>query len=103
MADFNVYETIASIRPHPAMHIGYHSLTRLQSFLDGCFYMAEKYAIRLCEHPDFHGFHDWTAERFGWKESTAGWCNIILQESNGDEAKALDSFFRLVEEYRRGI
>ena len=41
------------------------------------------------------------AKRFGWYESTAGWCHIIVQECGGDECKALDRFFELVEEYRQ--
>jgi hypothetical protein len=101
MKRFDVYATLARVRPRPAMYIGSHSLTRLRAFLDGCFYMAHEYAIECCEQPDFGGLHDWVAKRFGWYESTAGWCNIIVQECGGDEGKALDRFFELVEEYRQ--
>ena len=101
MRQFDVYETIALIRPRPAMYIGSNSLVRLRAFLDGCFYMADEFGIECCERPDFGGLHDWVARRFGWYESTAGWCNIIVQECSGDEGKALDRFFELVEEYRR--
>jgi len=101
MGRFDVYETIAQIRPRPALYIGFHSLVLLRAFLDGCFHMAGEHGIERCERPDFSGLHDWVAERFGWSESTAGWCNIIVQECGGDEARALDRFFELVEEYRR--
>jgi hypothetical protein len=45
------------------------------------------------ERPDFGRFHDWVAERFGWHESTAGWCNIIVEECGGNHGEALDRFF----------
>jgi hypothetical protein len=62
--------------------------------------MACQFGIECGERPDFGGLHDWIAERFGWPSSAAGWCNIILQECAGDDSKALDSFFALVEDYR---
>jgi hypothetical protein len=98
---FDVYETIALIRPRPAMYIGEHSLPCLCSFLYGCLYLAYQQAIETNEHPEFQGFHDWIAARFGWSESTSGWCNIIIQECGGDQRKAMDRFFDLVEEYQR--
>jgi hypothetical protein len=65
--------------------------------------MAHENGIERCEHPDFHGLHDWVAKRFGWDESTTGWCNIILKESGADDAKALDMFFERVDEYCHNI
>ena len=101
MSRFDVYETIALIRARPAMYIGSHSLIRLRAFLDGCFFLAQQHGIECGERPDFGGLHDWVAKRNGWYESTAGWCNIILQQCGGDDANALDRFFELVEEYRK--
>ena len=101
MEAFNVYDTIALIRTRPGMYLGDHSLVRLRAFLDGCFYMAERFDLGRGDGPDFGGLHDWVAKKYGWFESTAGWCDIILQECSGDESKALDQFFNLVEEYRR--
>lgn len=99
MGRFDVYETIALIRPRPALYIGYHSLVRMSAFVDGCFHMAKEYGIECCEEPKLSGLHDWVAKRFGWHESTAGWRNIIFQESGEDDSKALDMFFELVEEF----
>jgi hypothetical protein len=81
------------------MYVGSHSLVRVHSFLYGCLFMTREYGIECCERPSFGAFHDWVAKRFGWYESTAGWCNIIVQECGGDESKALDRFFELVDEY----
>src|SRR5437764_1496231 len=98
---FNVYETIALIRQRPALYLGECSLVRLRAFLDGCLFVVQEFGIEDDTQPAFGGFHDWVARRFGWRESTAGWCNIILQQCGGDDRKALDLFFDLVEEYRR--
>jgi hypothetical protein len=87
---------VSGIRLRPAMYIGVLSLVRLRSFPDGCFYMARKYGIGCRERPDFGGFHDWFARRFGWNESMVGWCTIIVQECGGNEDKALDCFFVLI-------
>jgi hypothetical protein len=100
MERFDVYQTISLIRARPAMYLGMHSLVRLRAFLDGCFFLACQHGIECGTRPDFGGLHDWIAKRFGWYESTAGWCNIILHECGGDDSKALDSFFEVVEEYR---
>jgi hypothetical protein len=62
--------------------------------------MAHELGMEPCDQPDFGGFHDWVAARFGWRESTAGWCNIIRQECGGDDRKALESIFELIDEYR---
>jgi hypothetical protein len=101
MKKFDVYETISLIRQRPALYIGSHSLIRLRAFLNGCFYLAREQDIHCSESPDFGGLHDWLAKRFGWYESTAGWCNIILQECGDDDSKALDLFFELIEEFRK--
>ena len=101
MGRFDVYQTLSLIRTRPAMYLGTHSLVRLRAFLDGCFFLAGQQGIECGAQPDFGGLHDWVAKRFGWYESTAGWCSIILQECGGDDSKALDCFFELVEEYRQ--
>jgi len=98
---FDIYDTLALIRPRPANYIGACSLFRLYMFLQGCFHVADPHGIEDCGRPDFGGFSDWVAKRFHWKESTAGWYNIILKECGGDEGKALDRFFELIDEYRR--
>jgi hypothetical protein len=98
---YSIYELLAKIRARPAVHLGVWSLVRLQAFLHGYSFMASELGIEPCDQSNFGGFHDWVAARFGWPESTAGWCNIILQECGGDDRKALESFFVLIDEYRK--
>jgi hypothetical protein len=97
---FDVYEVIDRIRRYPAMYLGQTSLIRLKAFLDGCFWVATEHALPTDDCPPFGELYDWVARRYGWYESTAGWCNIILQECGGDDAKALGRFFELIDEYR---
>jgi hypothetical protein len=98
---YSIYDLLAKIRVRPAIYLGEWSLTRLRAFIDGYCYMAYERGIEPGDQPNFDGFHDWVAAKFGWRESTAGWCNIILQESNGDDRVALKSFFELIDEYRK--
>jgi hypothetical protein len=100
-AAWTLYSLLDQVRQRPAMYIGQPSLTRLHIFLEGYGFALFKHQIKIAvESPPFDGFHDWTARRFGWRESTAGWCNIILQETGNDESAALDRFFQLLDEFR---
>jgi len=98
---YSIYDLLAKIRARPAMYLGECSLIRLRAFVDGYSFMANELGIEPRDQPNFSGFHDWVAAKFGWRESTAGWCNIILQECGGDDRKALESFFELIDEYRK--
>lgn len=50
--------------------------------------------------PPFWYFHEWAMHTYSWGESTAGWCNIILEENNHDEEKSLLVFFDMIDEFR---
>ena len=97
----DVYEFFDKIKERPAKYVGKKSLTRIQMFFYGyC------YALDL-QHIEFKGekfksysFHDWIAEKLGWRESTSGWLNMILDKANGDEEKAVDLFYELLDEFK---
>jgi hypothetical protein len=92
------YELLDAIRKRPAFYIDDDkSIKRLRSFLVG-------YDVGLAQHsvpsPDeFVGFNDWIASQFGYSNSTAGWCNMILDKAGSDE-KAFDLFFELLDKFR---
>ncbi len=98
----SIYDILGTIRRHPQMFLGERSISRLDSFLVGykCGLGSLGFTFRA-ERPDFHLFHDWTARRLGFSSSTTGWRSMILQKSAGEE-DALDQFFSLVDEFRRG-
>ena len=98
----NIYDLFDAIQPRPAMFFGKKSIINLKAFIDGLFF-AEKYFDFDFDWKSFYSeddFHDYTAKYFGWRESTAGWANIILEESQNDEEKAVDVFYALLEEFK---
>ncbi|MEH2296042.1 hypothetical protein [Nostoc sp.] len=97
----NIYELLEMMRPRPGMYLGQRSLTALRGFIDGYDLASWESGILLEEEtPPFRQFHDWIARYYKWNESTAGWKNIILREV-GDEAKACDVFFELIELFKQ--
>jgi hypothetical protein len=98
---YSIYDLLTKIRVRPAMYLGEWSMIRLQAFINSYTFMAQERGMEPGDQPDFRRFHDWVAAKFGWRESTAGWCTIILQESGGDDRRALEFFFELIDEYRK--
>ena len=47
-------------------------------------------------------FHDWVAYRTHYRESTSGWCNMIVSTTESEE-EAFDRFFELLEEHSRRV
>lgn len=73
----------------------------MQPYLYGYLHAVEDSADDQPEtNPPFSRFNAWVAAKFDWYEPTAGWCRIILKESGGDDAAALDRFFNLVDEFQ---
>ncbi|RZK32125.1 MAG: hypothetical protein EOO63_02285 [Hymenobacter sp.] len=96
-----IYELLTEIKPRPAMWFGVAAIGRLDAFLHGFWYAHENYLVPAFEMPPFELLHDWTATRFNQGYSTAGWCNILINECQGDEVAALQLFFTLLEEFKR--
>lgn len=91
---------IEAIRLHPGMYFGSKSLTAFYHFLTGfqmgcCSYQVAEDRLGL-EIPS--DFHDWVAYRTHFRESTLGWCNMIVATTESEEA-AFDRFFELLEEH----
>jgi hypothetical protein len=90
--------TSESFRNKTEMYIGEKRISSLKSFFDGIYYSFEIHNIE--EENIFKGFNEWTAKYFNWKESTAGWKNIILKECENDEKKAVDKFFEIYDKFK---
>jgi hypothetical protein len=92
--------SIESIRQRPGMYFGSKSLTALYHFLGG--YQAACFIHQITD--DRLGleipsdFNDWVAYRTCFRESTPGWCNMIVTTSQSEE-EAFDRFFVLLEEH----
>lgn len=97
------FEVIDKIRNRPGMYFGKTSISRLRAFLDGCFYvLTEMGAYEKILSPErplpFWFFHEFTAKKLGYSESTAGWANMIIAKY-GDDKAAFDEFLKLYDEF----
>jgi hypothetical protein len=84
------------------MYVEERKLSFLKAFMNGYFYAMDATDIIVQNSdPPFELFQDWVAQHFGWRESTAGWKNIILAECGQDEGKAVDLFLELYDAFKK--
>jgi hypothetical protein len=85
-------------RTHIKMYMLSKKIHTLATYIEGA-----RHGISKCiKEPDnFMKFHDWVADYYDLEHSSAGWPNIILKESGGDEEKAVDTFFQLYDEFKK--
>ena len=94
----NSYELFQKIEKRPEMYLGRCSIYDLKAFHDG--YITAKQELRATfteEDEDFTGFHDWLENRLNVK-SNGSWEKMLVFRSK-NERKALDLFFKLLDEY----
>ena len=107
MSDFlfpkNLYEYIDLTKERTALYAGDKSISAMNSNILGyqmaCFYKG----INENLIPEFGEFNDFVAKHYNYKESTAGWKNIILWESQNDEMLALENFYNLLDQFKQEI
>ena len=95
----NLYALIDQIRKRPAMYFGADSITALQNFINGYIYACHAKDMEENERPPWGDFHEFVRAKTGFYESTSGWCNMILDVNDRDEAKALAMFFVLFDTF----
>ena len=96
-------ELLDAVRGHPGFR-DEKSLKRLHAFLAGYESAVGEFHIKdAAVFSDLRPFSEWVAKHYGWAESTAGWCNIILKESGGDDTLAIETFFTLFDTYREEL
>lgn len=117
-----LYDLIDKIRRRPGMWIGDPTPIALRQFLVGYQCAMDDAGIEDVAYPEFHGFHDWIAKRFGYYESTAGWANMIsavvmgydpatinwnkffVETLSSEQGKyAVNYCFELMDEYRQSV
>jgi hypothetical protein len=103
MNALSLYDALDQIRSRVHMHFGRQSITAVYDFTLSVAFLRRLGVLTLIpETPDFGGFHEWIAKRLGAKESTPGWCAMLLGECAGDERKALERFFEELDQFRSG-
>lgn len=114
------YKLLKMIEKRPAMYVGEATLNNIKIFVSG--YYAALLENNIISESLNEPFFDWTAQKLGFYESTAGWANMILAYSLGINPKTviwedvfalqitkeqhLDSiklFYELIEEYKNEI
>jgi hypothetical protein len=98
----NLYEYVDAIRIRPGMYIGENSLSAMYFHIGGYLTACDLKGIEETLTPEFHTFHDFVAKYYSYRESTAGWKNIILKEKDGNEQEALTEFYKLFDLFRQG-
>lgn len=95
---------IEQIRRRPGLFCGCKSLTAFYHFLlgyqTGCrlsFPEGDRFQLEVPSD-----FHDWAAYRTRFRESTSGWCNMIVDTSASEE-DAFDRFFELLDEHSQRV
>jgi hypothetical protein len=84
------------------MYTGDTKISSLNAFLNG--YSFSKHIDSVDDSKDFPPFwyfHEWAMEKYNWRESTAGWKNIILKENNNDEEISLKVFFEMIDDFKK--
>ncbi|MFB9080432.1 hypothetical protein ACFFLS_20060 [Flavobacterium procerum] len=87
------YKLFKDIEKRPGMFIGELSLDRINLFVTG--YYTALIENNLIAESKNESFFDWTAQKLGYYESTAGWANMILAYSLGFDPKEIiwEDFF----------
>jgi phosphoribosylanthranilate isomerase len=95
------YNLLRAIQEHPQMYFGKKSLWDLFNFLLGFKYALDFSESNFETGKFFEYFEHWSLQKLiGKKESPYRWIGVILEKCNGDEEKAFDLFFALLEEFK---
>ena len=116
--NYNIYDLIEKISKRTELYTGERTLSHIRSFLDGYALAMHEANIPSTGTPEFSGFHNWLANKFGYERLTIGYPEILLAASLGKSAehedwninyfsvtkaqhdKSVDLFFSLVSEYK---
>ncbi len=92
-----------AVRGRPLMFIRKKYITYLETLIRGyCMGRGDSgiYCTRLFPL-DFWFIHEFVRIKYNEESSTAGWCNIILNNCGNDEEKAFDRFFEVYDEFKQ--
>ena len=94
-------QLLVSIRRRPAMYLGHSSVTLLRAFLQGYVTALQDAGRSTDEVPDLDRFSRWLCARYGLRDGYR-WDRLLLT-FHSDEAKALEEFFKLLDEFEAGM
>lgn len=94
---------LGPIRQRPGMYLGEPRISLLPNFILGYsmgFHMAKKHDTAMDEFFGETGFVEWFFKKYNIVQSSF-WQTPFLDEANQDERKALELFFKYLEEYNK--
>ena len=94
------YEFLDNIRQRPALYLSETSITVFKGYFNG-FLEGSKLLDNKAVASELRKLNDWVAMRLGYFEGTSGWKNMLLKSENGDEEKAFNKFFILLDEFKK--
>ncbi|WP_367388438.1 hypothetical protein [Lewinella sp. LCG006] len=83
------YKLLKKMEARPAMWTGELTLKSIKTFLDGYSFALYEHKLTDLKKQSEPNFHDWTAKKLGFYESTAGWQNMILAVAIGLNPKTI--------------
>jgi hypothetical protein len=106
--NIDLYTIIDDIQGRPGMYLGQPSIRLLRAYIDGVFHLSSWGLgnVKITSDPPFKAFHEWVKEKYGYGESTSGWCNMLLAQATIEvgfqdaEAHAMTKFFKDLAEFR---
>ena len=96
----DLYSYIDLIRTRPGMYIGGIAVTLMFHHVAGYEAACRWAGVDEQLDPPWYDFFEFVRGKTGFEESTSGWANMLLTYNGGDEAKALDMFFLLFDDFR---
>jgi hypothetical protein len=97
----NIYDLLERMKQYPVMYLGKNEISLLKIYFDGYYQAKDAFGIKNFEMPPFPLFHLWTSHKLWGRNSSADWNTIILEENGGNETKALEQFFVLLDEFKQ--
>jgi hypothetical protein len=94
-----LYALIRQIEERPGFYFEAENISAPDHFLSGYLQACLMKGIEQSNTPPFRDFHEFVRGKTKFSESTSGWRHMLLSFNGDDEAKALDMFFALFEEF----
>ncbi|MDE7292854.1 MAG: hypothetical protein K2N72_00360 [Oscillospiraceae bacterium] len=109
MTYFDMFDKMLNlVRKRPALYFGENSIRHFQSFIIGYSLALDEYKIIEWEKEKFAAdtplpfwfFYEFTAKKFGYHESTAGWARIISDNVGDGNMESWKRFLEIYDEFR---
>lgn len=103
MKEKNLTELLLGlIRTRPGMYLGENKISKLTNFISGYHFGFAIAGNHTDPYFGKNGFLDWLEKKYNFKQSSS-WEAPFLEEADRDESKALEIFFKYLEEYQKDM